>query len=258
MKSKWTPEMERLARMGKRVRDLDDGPLRGGDFVLDMDGKAPTIAFLFEKDEKLYGVTVGHLVDIEDSVFVFPNREPTATEILPSNTEHLTAFYQKYDPEKVASVQGLIKSHTDPNKEDCLLKDDHFETFFGKLVQEYGPEPPNKWKNIYEMMEIGTVVSKSFSTDSLVFSIDNEISAEILKLTPMSGLFDNTLQLPEANAQPAAPENGMELVVYNAQCRGAAGRVTTCTLSAGVLKVAKTRDIGIMSVDGASLQIYCR
>jgi hypothetical protein len=46
----WSPQ--RASRVGIKVRSLEDGNLRGGDFVLDADGKACTISFLFEKKGK--------------------------------------------------------------------------------------------------------------------------------------------------------------------------------------------------------------
>jgi hypothetical protein len=75
---KWSPH--RLERTEKKVRSLQDGNLRGGDFVLDVTGGATTLSFLFEKDSKVYGVTAGHLADIDDPIFVFFYSEPTQND----------------------------------------------------------------------------------------------------------------------------------------------------------------------------------
>jgi hypothetical protein len=65
----WSPQ--RASRVGIKVRSLEDGNLRGGDFVLDTEGKACTISFLFERESKIYGLTAGHLADIGDQLEIF-------------------------------------------------------------------------------------------------------------------------------------------------------------------------------------------
>ena len=67
----WSPESFRLNRRDKKVTSLQDSNLRGGNFVLDCDGRATTLSFAFEKDGALYGLTAGHLADVGDSIFVF-------------------------------------------------------------------------------------------------------------------------------------------------------------------------------------------
>ena len=66
-----SPEVVRLNHAEKKVTSLADGNLRGGNFVLDCDGKAATLAFAFEKDGGIYSLTAGHLADIGDAIFVF-------------------------------------------------------------------------------------------------------------------------------------------------------------------------------------------
>jgi hypothetical protein len=67
----WSPPDARLNRPEKTVSSLEDGNLRGGNFVLDCEGNATTLSFAFEKDENIYGLTAGHLADVGDAVFVF-------------------------------------------------------------------------------------------------------------------------------------------------------------------------------------------
>lgn len=57
--------------LDKKVRSLEDSNLRGGNFVLDLEGRATTLSFAFEKDGALYGLTAGNLADIGDPIFVF-------------------------------------------------------------------------------------------------------------------------------------------------------------------------------------------
>ena len=54
-----------------KVSSLEDGNLRGGNFVLDCDGKAATLSFAFEVNGSMYGLTTGHLADVSDSIFCF-------------------------------------------------------------------------------------------------------------------------------------------------------------------------------------------
>ena len=65
----WSPQ--RASRPGIKIRSLVDGNLRGGDFVLNADGDACTISFLFEKDNNIYGLTAGHLARVGDNLEVF-------------------------------------------------------------------------------------------------------------------------------------------------------------------------------------------
>uniref|UniRef100_A0A7S2Y9D3 Uncharacterized protein n=1 Tax=Entomoneis paludosa TaxID=265537 RepID=A0A7S2Y9D3_9STRA len=51
----WSPPDARLNRPEKVVSSLEDGNLRGGNFVLDCDGNATTLTVAFERDEKMYG-----------------------------------------------------------------------------------------------------------------------------------------------------------------------------------------------------------
>ena len=65
----WSPQ--RASRVGIKVHSLADGNLRDGDFVLDADGNACTISFLFKKDDKVYGLTAGRIADMGDQLEVF-------------------------------------------------------------------------------------------------------------------------------------------------------------------------------------------
>lgn len=73
LQSQWAPAREQRVRNGeKKVRSVADGPLRGGDWVLNADGQAATLSFIFEHEEEIFGLTVGHLAKgVGDSIFVF-------------------------------------------------------------------------------------------------------------------------------------------------------------------------------------------
>jgi len=61
----------RASRDGIKVRSLSDGNFRGGNFVLDADGNACTVSFLFKEGNKIYGLTAGHLAEVGEALEVF-------------------------------------------------------------------------------------------------------------------------------------------------------------------------------------------
>ena len=82
----WTPERSHRAIDGtKKVRSAEDGPLIGGDWVLNEQGGATTLSFCFENPEgtECYGLTVGHLAkSVGDSIFCFAESEPNPVPAL--------------------------------------------------------------------------------------------------------------------------------------------------------------------------------
>jgi hypothetical protein len=78
----WTPDRSsRATNETKKVRSADDGPLAGGDWVLNEKGEGATLSFCFTNPEgtECYGLTIGHLCDsVGDSVFRFAHSEPIA------------------------------------------------------------------------------------------------------------------------------------------------------------------------------------
>ena len=100
----------------------------------------------------------------------------------------------------------------------------------------------------YEHARIGEVVSKSLTTDSLVFEIDEGVDVEPLKLAKKSGLGDNEIVLP-VPGEYTPPLNGKVLIGYGAQRRGAHGIVRTPNLGVQIGEYAYAGDIGIASED---------
>jgi hypothetical protein len=74
----WTPNRNQRFQHGdQKDRSQNDGPFRGGDFVLDGNGKATTLSFCFEHEEDIFGLTVGHLASgVGDSIFIFSESDP--------------------------------------------------------------------------------------------------------------------------------------------------------------------------------------
>jgi len=79
-----------------------------------------------------------------------------------------------------------------------------------------------------EVRMVGTVVSVSRSTDSLVFSVSSDIPALDLRLPGKSILGEGEIVLPAPNAHLLHPEK-TALFGYGAQRRGGVGLVTTPT-----------------------------
>ena len=103
---------------------------------------------------------------------------------------------------------------------------------------------------IYETRVIGSVVSISQETDSLVFLLNGDVDALPMELPPESGL-NGKLKFPEPNPSPPTPPLGTVLVGFAAQRRGAAGRVNTPALErAG--RFSFVNDIGIVATDTAN------
>jgi hypothetical protein len=77
LKELWSLQRaSRLANNEKKIRSLEDGPLRGGDFVLNKDSEAASHTYKSNK----FGLTVGHLSrQVGDPIFAFAKSNPTAT-----------------------------------------------------------------------------------------------------------------------------------------------------------------------------------
>ena len=74
----WSPN--RNSHRPIRVHSLEDGNIRGEHWVLNRDGRAATIAFLWKNTSGLiHGLTTGRNKHQGDAVFVFLHCEPTET-----------------------------------------------------------------------------------------------------------------------------------------------------------------------------------
>ena len=85
-------------------------------------------------------------------------------------------------------------------------------------------ETPEAGRSLYEMLEIGEVVSNDVETDSAVFEVTNESLKDrfdLLKLLPCAGLGDKQLTLPCPSMNPSIPTKNSKFVVYGAWTRGA-------------------------------------
>jgi len=77
-----SPEERRVecSKEGKlKVRSIQGGhvALRGGDFIANGFGEAATMSFCFYKNEKKYGLTVGHLFQrVADVIYTFSSDTP--------------------------------------------------------------------------------------------------------------------------------------------------------------------------------------
>lgn len=80
VRDQWTPERSKRAINGeKQVRSAKDGPLMGGDWILNDQGEGATLSFCFRNSEgtETYGLTVGHLANsVGKSVFRFTESDP--------------------------------------------------------------------------------------------------------------------------------------------------------------------------------------
>lgn len=167
--SSWSP-LHR-ARGSKKIRGLDSGAFRGGDFVVNSDGLASTCSFCFKVGSKAYGLTVGHLVPvIGEPVYAFAGEGP------------------------------LVKL-------------------------------------------LGVVVSHSISTDSLIFSIAEDIPIAEYRLAEKSILGERELVPPTPGMHVIHPR-GTIMVGYGAQGRGTIGAVSEPGLSQRV-GYCNAGDIGI-------------
>ena len=195
LEKKWTPNREgRLVNETRKIRSAREGPLRGGDWVLNESGRGATLSFTFLFEGEVYGLTVGHLADLGESIFIFA--ESTKLPVpLPEDDEAVTP------PE---------------------------EAFF--------------------MYELGTVVSKSEKTDSLVFKITNQFVplAPYMTLAEASGVV-GPLTLPslEQSLPPFPPPKGTFLVGFGAQRRGSYGGVVSVPSLTAAGTAAFKGDIGI-------------
>ena len=169
VQAQWSPNREQQilsVPRQKKVRSAREGPLRGGDWVLNEAGGGATLSFVFQFEGSVFGLTVGHLADVGDSVFCF--------------------------------------------SDSAMLED--------PLPEGEAPSDPSM---SYYMFEIGSVVSKSTVTDSLVFEIADHIDIAPFRTTaPESGV-TGPLVLPDPNYLPPRPMVGDTLVGFGAQRRGA-------------------------------------
>jgi len=151
-----------------------EGYLCGGDWVLNSEGGAATISFIFHFKGRAYGLSVGHLVSsIGDPVFCFSDTTKIRNLSLPRNPE------------------------------DNQSSESHF------------------------IHEIGTVVSLSHKTDSMVFELNGRVATgPPLMLHPKSGVA-GALKLPDVGLDMPPPPllEGTPLVGFGAQRRGAHGLV---------------------------------
>jgi hypothetical protein len=74
----WSPNCDQRTSMN--VFSLEDGNIRGGHWILNMDGKAVTIAFLWKNSSGgIYGLTSGPSFALGEPVFVFLHSKPMET-----------------------------------------------------------------------------------------------------------------------------------------------------------------------------------
>lgn len=108
----------------------------------------------------------------------------------------------------------------------------------------------------YFMYEIGTVVSLSPSTDSMVFQLNGTVKVgPPLKLTPNSGVVD-TLKLPDVRQTMPPPPltKGTSLVGFGAQRRGAHGivEIPSATINCDY---SRKGNIGIVDPDSRRTKV---
>jgi hypothetical protein len=120
----WLPEAGavRFSSGRRKVRSATDGPLRGGDFVLNKDGGAATLSFCFQYESENFGLTVGHLaLNIGDSIFAFSESEPIPH---PPDDDHGESYFI-YEIGKVVSYSEetdslVFRIATHVQIADCL------------------------------------------------------------------------------------------------------------------------------------------
>ena len=119
----WTPERnQRAITRSKKVRSADDGPLMGGDWVLNEEGGGATLSFCFKNPEgtECYGLSVGHLTQsVGDSIFRFAESEPIAV----LNDENDKEEYFMFEIGNVTS----ISTGTDSMVFKMNLEDDQYD-----------------------------------------------------------------------------------------------------------------------------------
>lgn len=202
VEKKWSPNREQRYAT-KKIRSARDGPLRGGDWLLNADGQAATLSFCFEFQREVYGLTVGHLCPkgIGQSIFCF-------------------------------SESTMLENPVPDGDSDI--------------------ESPGEW---YFMFEIGEVVSKSLTTDSLVFKLYHNVVdvADFKTLAELSGL-ERPLELPDPKKSPKRPAIGDRLVGFGAQRRGAYGIVNSPSETSNG-DFSQIGNIGIQSPEGTDKKL---
>jgi hypothetical protein len=76
---------------------------------------------------------------------------------------------------------------------------------------------------VYEMMEVGEVVSINQDTDSIVFEVTcifTKHRFDLLKLDRKSGLGDRELRLPRPSLHPSPPTDDSKVIILGAKSRG--------------------------------------
>lgn len=97
------------------------------------------------------------------------------------------------------------------------LHDPVFVFLYSKKTQFY-----------YQLKEIGKVISKDLSTDSVVFEVTQlEHRFDLLRLAPESGLGDRELRLPRPSLNPELPLLGSKAILYGAMSQGRFCRMST-------------------------------
>ena len=144
--------------------------------MLNEAGGGATLSFVFQFEGSAFGLTVGHLANVGDSIFCF--------------------------------------------LDSVMLED--------PLPDGEAPSDPSM---SYSMFQIGSVVSKSTVTDSLVFEITDHIDiAPYRTMAPQSGVA-GPLVLPDPNSLPLRPIVGDTLVGFGVQRRGALVAVSSPTMA---------------------------
>ena len=91
-------------------------------------------------------------------------------------------------------------------------------------------ETPEANTSLYEMMEIGAIVSKDVATDSAVFEVTTaslKHRFDLLQLIPKAGLGNHRLTLPRPSLNPLPPTNQAKVVIFGAWTRGRKCTVST-------------------------------
>lgn len=138
----------------------------------------------------------------------------------------------------------------------------HLVQRLGEVVYAFASEEPLSAEEedededdspTYATRAIGTVVSISQETDSMVFVLNGGVDARPMELPPQSGLIGK-LKFPKQNPSPPEPLLGTVLVGFAAQRRGAAGKVSTPALERA-WRFSFANDIGLMEMDEGSAQL---
>jgi hypothetical protein len=192
LKERWTPN--RVARLEKGIIKIKKpGPsLCGGDWVCNSDGDGATLSFVFWKQGKYYGLTVGHLFKgMGDTVlsFIKPSEDVGGDEEKKKSEDQKDPKEEK-EPEEEESMEEGLLDHTNAESLPVYV--------------------------------IGKVVSWSQSTDSVVFQFFDDIEVEPYKIKVAAGL-TRDIHLPPLESVvmgPPPPLSAKTLVGFGARRRG--------------------------------------